>query len=185
MKTNQPVWQFVANLGDANPLAHGGFFVYSDRTGKYAPECVLLEPKEGEDDPRDPGMFWSVRRFSCDACTFQNGVLSDNRFHPTLAAWFADRLEAMADTFGTTSADLIALFTSDKPLDRAEAWRTVGEYFGYDNLDSYPIKLMRKDVFNRYRAECFPWSVRRNAGKRASRALVPSGEVGPFSLPTV
>jgi len=95
MKTQQPVCKFLANLGDANPIEHGGFAVFVDETGVYAPECELLETPE-ETGRRD----WSVRRIICERCTFINGVLSDNKFHPAKPAWFADKLGAMASTYG-------------------------------------------------------------------------------------
>lgn len=155
MKTNQPIWQFIANLGDAIPMAHGGFFVYEDNTGIYSPECVLMTPKNDEDDPRDPDMTWEVRRFSADKCTFANGVLSDNKFHPDKPAWFADKIDALADTYGQTADEVRALFCSSDTCERAQAWRMIGEYFGYDNLDSYPHTLTRGEVFNKYRKECY------------------------------
>ncbi len=187
MTTNQPNWQFVANLGDVNPLDHGGFFVYRDLTGVYSPECVLLTPLDDENG-NDTGK-WEVRRFCADKCTFIDGVLSDNRFHPSKPAWFARKDETrpqdgngladIASFCGQTEEELIALFTSDDACKRAHAWRLVGEYHGFANLDAYPETLTRKDVFNLYRSECFPRSVRRASGKRV---LTPSGEVGPFAV---
>lgn len=178
--TRQPVWQLIANLGDATPILYGGFFVYVDTTGVYSPECVLLTPLDKNDCTNGDPVQWEARRFTCESCTFINGVLSDNPFHPDKPAWFATpynpdrpqdgskgKLESIAETFGTTPDELIALFVSSDATDRAQAWRMVGEYFGFDNLDSYPQMLTRKDVFNRYRAECFPRSVR-----RVSRASV-------------
>lgn len=155
MSTKQPVWKFIANLGDASPIAHGGFFVYEDKSGVYAPECVLLQPKNDEDDIRDKDMHWTAWRFSADKCSYVNGVLSDNKFHPELPAWFADKIGSLADTFGQTADEVRALLCSDKTLDRADGWRMIGEYFGFDNLDSYPDRLTRRDVYNRFRAECY------------------------------
>jgi len=155
MITTQPIWQFIANLGDANPMAHGGFFVYEDKTGVYSPECALLTPKNEEDDARDPDMTWELRRFSADKCTLINGVLSDNRFHPDKPAWFADKIGALAETYGQTAAEVCALLCSNDTCDRAQGWRMIGEYFGYDNLDSYPRTLTRADVYRLYRAECY------------------------------
>ncbi len=175
MKTNQPVWQLIANLGDANPLSHGGFFVYVDRTGVYDPECAQLTPID-DDQGNDSGK-WELRRFSLPRCTFSNGILSDNRFHPESAAWFASNdtarpqdttsLAKLASYSGLSEAQLIALFTSENVGDRAQAWLMVGNFHGFDNLDSYPQILSRKDVFNRFRKECFPRAV-----KRTSRASV-------------
>lgn len=136
----------MANLGDRNPIEHGGFAVFTDKTGVYAPECELLESPEdtGED-------VWTVRRFSADRCTFINGVLSDNKFHPAKPAWFADKLEAMANAYGMTPGNLVAWFVSSDLLQNASAWRMVGEYFGYDNLDSYPLQFTREEITARWK----------------------------------
>lgn len=145
MKTSQPAFKFVANLGDANPIEHGGFAVFVDETGVYSPECELLETPE-ETGRRD----WTVRRFSCDACTFVDGILSDNKYHPTKAAWFADKLDSLANTYGQPVDEVIALFISADPVSRASAWRMVGEYFGFDNLDSYPLYFSEEEIKARW-----------------------------------
>lgn len=145
MKTQQPDFNFVANLGDCNPIEHGGFAVFADKTGIYESEAELLvSPEESGSDK------WEVRRFSLDACTFINDILSDNKFHPDKPAWFADKLGAMANTFGQSVESVIALFVSADPIDRANAWRMVGEYFGYDNLDSYPRFFTRSEIKARW-----------------------------------
>lgn len=143
--TCQPVWKFIANLGDANPVEHGGFAVFTDEAGVYGVEAELLETPE-ETGRRD----WTVRRFSCDVCTFANGVLSANKFHPEKPAWFADKLDAIAETYGQTSAQLVSQFTSSDPVTLAGAWRMIGEYFGYDNLDSYPRYFTKKEIKARW-----------------------------------
>jgi len=190
MKTRQPIWQFEGNIGDASPLDFGGLFVYTDKTGVYEPECVSIE-RTTPDDVRGKDERWEVRRFIVEKCTFIDGILSDNRFHPGKPAWFAsendprdNKLAALSSYIGATKDELAAMFTSPDVLERARAWSFVGQYFGFDNLDAYPREMTRKDLFNAYRAECFPHSVRRN--KRAKCAAVaPSGEVGPFTIASV
>jgi len=51
---------------------------------------------------------------------------------------------------GMEPEELIALFVSRDPLERAHAWRDVGEYHGFDNLDEYPLTLTREEVQARY-----------------------------------
>lgn len=148
MKTNQPNWKFITNLDDCNPLDHGGLFVYEDTTGVYAPEMELLQPLS--EDPEE----WEVRRAILEPCTFTNGILSDNKFHPDKPAWFADKLESLASTMGTTVEQMIEDFTSDNAIARANAWRCVGDYFGWDNLDSYPLRFSdRAELEERYAEE--------------------------------
>jgi hypothetical protein len=143
--TKQPVWSLVSNLGDASPIAYGGYFVYVDSTGVYPPEAELLVSPED-----DAAEAWKVRRFILEPCTFVNGILSDNPFHPECPVWFADKLASMADLFGTTEEGLRALFLSADPVERAQAWRMVGEYFGFEELDRYPLRLTRAEVEKRY-----------------------------------
>lgn len=56
MKSNQPVWKFVANPGDANPIDHGGLFVLVDETGVYPPEMGV------DDAGRSTGVMERVER---------------------------------------------------------------------------------------------------------------------------
>lgn len=147
MSTQQPDWKCVANLGDVHPIDHGGYFVYEDQTGVYAPECELLTPL-GDDDSAG----WNVHRFILETCTYQDGVLSDNKYHPALPAWFAKPeseratrpqdttyLSNLAKFVGMETDAFAAMFLSGDISERAEAWRIVGEYHGFENLDSYPL----------------------------------------------
>ena len=156
---SQPQWEFVANLGDVNYLDHGGYFVFRDTSGVYAPEAEWLEVPEADDSGRP----YRVYRFILEPCTFQGGVLSDNPFHPTLPAWFAtperERQTRPQDTtyladvarmMGTTRRALVKLFCSADPIDRAHAWRMIGEYHGWENLDQYPLTLSREEAETRY-----------------------------------
>lgn len=153
MATQQPVWEYIGNFGDVHPLDHGGYFVYYDKTGVYGVEAALLEPLEN-------GKF-NLFRFRCEKCSFVNGILSDNKFHPDKPAWFADKLYSIAQSYGISREGLIDYFISDDPQTLAGAWKIVGEYFGFDNLDSYPIELTRAGVYNKFRKECFPRACRR------------------------
>jgi len=144
---SQPEWEFVANIGDATPIDYGGAFVFRDTTGVYAPELEVLQ------EPCDDGPEkWTVHRFSLETCTYENGVLSDNKFHKDHAAWFAseDDLASLASYTGQDVSQLIELFCSDDPMERAFAWQNVGQYWGYDNLDGYPLTLSRIEVLGRY-----------------------------------
>jgi len=158
---SQPKWKFVANLGDANPLDHGGYFIFVDETGVYPPQAEYLEVDE---DARGRSRY-TVYRFNLEPCTYINNVLSDNKFHPDKSAWFATRESRRAErpqdttylsnldsiTDGNREEDLIASFCSDDPLERAQAWRVVGLYHGFDNLDSYPLHLNGREAARRYK----------------------------------
>lgn len=154
---SQPIWKRVANLGDASPLEHGGYFVYEDQTGVYAPEAEYFQPNEDEDDDAPVNVY----RFVLEPCTYIDGVLSDNPYHPSHAAWFAgsdERARPQDTTYlsnicrccDISEEELIALFCSDSSTDRAWAWRMVGDYHGFDNLDSCPLRLTQADLAERY-----------------------------------
>lgn len=146
--TKQPNWLCIANLGDASPIDYGGYFVYIDLNGIYPPEAELL------DSPDDDNGTWTVYRFILEPCTFSNGILSDNRYHPDDAAWFNGKLGQIANQIGVDVIELVHKFISNDVCERAFAWREVGEYCGFDNLDSYPLtfkgKKGRKEVEKRY-----------------------------------
>jgi hypothetical protein len=142
--SNQPVWKRVAQLGDKHPREYGGYWVFIDTTGFYAPKGEWLEVPDDETSPRQ------ASRFDLDLCTFQDGVLSDNRFHPEHPAWFAAHIASIASTSGMTELALINLFCSQDPIERAEAYRALILNCGPFELDQYPLTLTAEEVESRY-----------------------------------
>jgi hypothetical protein len=133
MKTEQPVWKEVAQLGDVNWIEEGGLFVYKDETGVYPPEieklffCSLARRNH-----------WVSYRGILEPCTLTDGILSDTKFHPKRAAWFAKSLEGVASYIGQPLDELVLWFLSADLKERARAWEAVGDYHGWENLDSNP-----------------------------------------------
>jgi hypothetical protein len=132
---SQPAWKLVAQLGDADPISYGGYFVYEDATGVHPPEAELLESPDDDDAPEG----WTVYRFPLERCTFIDGVLSDNSYHPECPAWFADDLNSVASCMGLDVQALRDDLCSADPIRLAEAYRAIGEYHGFINMDEYPI----------------------------------------------
>lgn len=159
---SQPEWECIVQIGDVSPTEYGGLWIFRDKTGVYPEEAELLLCPDSDSDARDN--LWYVHRFILDRCTYENGILSDNKFHPDHPAWFATpeskRKERPQDT--TYLADivsgadfpsveeLIAQFCSEDPIERALAYREVGEYHGWDNLDHDPLTLRKREVKKRY-----------------------------------
>ena len=141
--TNQPKWKAVAQLGDVNPLDYGGYWVLVDTTGVYPAEGEWVEVDEETNR-------LTIRRFILDQCTFIDGVLSDNPYHPLHPAWFAD-LEGVSSACGTPVAELRKLLCSDNPVERAHAYREIGCTHGFNNLDDYPIEMSQTEGRRRYR----------------------------------
>lgn len=50
-KVQQPTWRNIGHVGDVDPIAYGGGFVYEDETGVYCPEMAYFEPAPDEDSP--------------------------------------------------------------------------------------------------------------------------------------
>jgi hypothetical protein len=154
MSTKQPVWQLVANLGDRNPVDYDGYFILRDLTGVYPCEAEYLarycDDPSGEDEDEDRGI-WRAYRFPLERCTYIAGILSDNRFHPEHAAWFADDLEDVAHGIGADVDTLITDLCSEDPIDLAVAYQAIADYHGYENFDSYPLTFTsRREVEERY-----------------------------------
>lgn len=157
--SQQPIWKCVGNIGDNSPLEYGGLFVFVDETGVYPPEMELIEVIGGEreDEYNEHGELitegnekWEIRRVVLKNCYFENGILSDNQFHKDHAVWFfkteQQRKERPRDSdhlsicrsIGMDEMEFINLFLSSDPIDRACGWQIVGDYHGWENLDSYP-----------------------------------------------
>ena len=47
--TNQPDWECIGQLGDADPIEHGGYWILRDKTGVYPEEGEFLVVPEDED----------------------------------------------------------------------------------------------------------------------------------------
>jgi len=157
--TVQPKWKLVANLGDVNPIEHGGLFVFTDTTGVYPPEAELLVPPDD-----DGGKAWTTYRFLLARCTLTDGVLSDNKHHPLHCAWFATTpakmlerpqdgkgLANVASFCGIPQDELERMLCSEDAIELATAYRAIGDYHGFENLDDYPLTLSKKEVKARYR----------------------------------
>ena len=141
---SQPDWKYRANLGDTNPLDHGGFFVFEDKTGVYPPEAEILEVPEDEDGE------YTVYRFALEPCTYIDGVLSDNKYHPECPAWFASDIEDVSRSVGNAVEELIECLCSTGTLSRADGYRDLIGYHGPQNFDNYPLTLTRKEANARY-----------------------------------
>lgn len=152
MQTNQPKWKLVANLGDANPFEYGGYFVWEDETGVYAPEGeVIYVPDEDT-----PEVKSTIYRFSLDKCKMVDGYLVPTSYTPTWThpvasydEWFHKDLSEVEKSMDTPNLE--SMFCSDDLIERAVAYQAIGEYYGMENLDSYPLTLTQEEVKIRYK----------------------------------
>lgn len=159
--TNQPEWEIVGTLGDINIAEFGGGVVYRDKTGVYDPKTEWFEPNEGE--RADEGTGGEAYRYILDPCTFINGVLSENKFHPEHPAWWADKIDSIASTVDMDPEKLIEMFCSEDIMERAFAYQELHMVFGLFEMDQYPLKLTQEEADERY-AEAEAWSRKRVYG---------------------
>jgi len=121
----------------------------SDQSQAYPPELELIESSESGSDEE-----WTVSRIVCERCFFENGILSDNRFHKDHPAWFADSLESVCNCCDCDQDELIESLCSDNEIARARAYETLINYFGPFEFDQYPLKFSdRVEVEAKYAAE--------------------------------
>ena len=132
--TNQPNFKCVANLGDVTPWDYGGAFVLVDQTGVYTPELRVFE--------KPIGTMYDEYTILLEKCTYINGVLSDNKYHPDTPAWFAKALVGTAEATGISELDLINWFCSSEILERAWAYLTVYLYHGPQGFPTYHFHKM-------------------------------------------
>jgi hypothetical protein len=141
---SQPEWECIANLGDVDPIEHGGKFIMVDKTGVYAPEMEVLEKEYNRRNS------WRVWRFIMEPHTYIDGVLSDNPHCPELPVWYADDIKGVAESCDMESQELIDYLCSADPRKRAEGYYCLFTCLSADNFDSYPLDLDRDEVKERY-----------------------------------
>lgn len=150
----QPDWELVANLGDQNPLEYGGYFIYRDKTDVYEDEAALIQPDA------ETGKF-TIWRFQIERLKLVDGYLVPILYMPSwnhpvekYDQWYHDQLPEVAKTMSTTPEAIEQALISPDPIVRAEAYRDLGDYFGWVNFDAYPLTdLSLAEVKKRYRKE--------------------------------
>lgn len=168
MVTAQPKWKFLANLGDADPLANDGLFLYVDETGVYSPELERLALHYESANAEEGERKYLIHRICLDTLKI---VVVPDADNPNVSVsylvpaawdtswpypghqydeWFHEDLSSVADTMDTTVEALRAAFTSDDPKQRAWAYQRVADHHGWENFDSYPLECSEKEVLERY-----------------------------------
>lgn len=121
----------VGELGDVNPLEHGGTLIYKimDPDGIYY-EAVRIDPMINHN--------FQIRRW-----TIEEDVLAD-------ASWVDDYLKDLARAIGVTPGYVKRLSVHPDVRLRASLYEDIASYFGLDNLDAYPVFLTREEALERF-----------------------------------
>jgi hypothetical protein len=151
--TNQPKWKCIAQIRDVNPIDYGGHWILQDSTQVYDEESEILLV----DDDNSQKTSYIVYRYSLDKLKLVKGYLVPAKYdaswpHPVASynQWFAKDIQSIAEFIGMTTYKLEKLIIANDPVCRAIAYEAIGQYFGYENLDSYPLILTENEVKERY-----------------------------------
>lgn len=151
---SQPKWELVCNLGDVNPVEHGGYFIYKDTTGVYGFEADKLDAPE---DCDVPGATWQSFRVLLER---QKLVRDGNHVylvpfaykeswtHPVsqYPEWYVESLDKVADSMGTSRIEIETALCSEDPAQLAWAYQCIGDYHGWANLDHDYRMMTKKEV---------------------------------------
>lgn len=146
---SQPEWQEVGRVGDVDLVTHGGGIIYRDATGVYPPELERCEPLED-------GTV-EIRRVSLERFKMHDGKMVPYAYQDSwphavhsYVPWFRDSLFSVGQCMGSSCEELTEALCSDDPQALASAYEAIGDYHGWDNLDSYPLILSQSEAEKRY-----------------------------------
>lgn len=152
----------IANLGDANFIQYGGRLVFSDDSDTQRDPWMEVIEEPPEDDEEEE--IWTIYRFDLERFQIvEDGnhlyLVSknwDKSWPHALSSydeWFHRDLKSVAESMSIKLQELRSGFCSEDPLKRAMAWCTIGDYYGFHELDSYPLKLSKQEILKRYDLE--------------------------------
>lgn len=167
--TQQPEWKYVGHIGDVDPIAYGGGFIYVDTTGVYPPELTWFEPAPDEEWHKTEGQTpLQIYRLQLEPPRFKTltdtgrrttdsskGLPSSQRGDTWEWAeeWFVGHLESVATSAGTTKFRLLRELFSREPMVRARAYETMIHHHGPFEFDQYPITLTENEAYDKYASE--------------------------------
>jgi hypothetical protein len=126
----------AGNLGDKNPFDYGGLIVFDvwqrEPEHQYVAAEFWFEPEEGKGD------HYEVYRFNVEP-----DVLKDLDW---IASSDTGNWDVIAENAGIERHVIERMAVSNDPLERAQVYRMVGDYHGWENIDSYPVALTREEI---------------------------------------
>jgi hypothetical protein len=169
METKQPSWKCIGHIGDVDPIAYGGGFVYIDETGIYPPELTYFEPAE-DSNWQENGKQSKLQKYRVvlDAPRFKTLTdkgkrecfgtkeLPANQRGNTwywYSEWYVKDLVSVANACGTRAFSLLRDLMSRNPMRRAFAYESLIRYFGVHEFDSYPRTLTEGEAYARFAEE--------------------------------
>jgi len=136
MDTKQPVWKCIGRVGDVDPIAYGGGFIYKDETGVYGPEMTHFEPLPDEE--------WHKTEGKTPVNVYRVLLESGTR------EWWYEKLDAIASYTGQSLEELQADAVSPNPITLAFLYGSLISYFGVEEFDSYPVVITEDEAYTKY-----------------------------------
>jgi hypothetical protein len=173
---NQPVWKRLTSTDDCQVFTdETGVYapemelaqeIFDSAESSECPDCKGENTSDCENPDCyggkiDPARKFELYRFPLDKLKI---VVADgtaymvpepyNETWPHAVSqyveWFDDSLPAIAACCGTTETAMSIALTSDDIMARAWAYRDIGSYHGFMNLDAYPLTLTEKELNKRW-----------------------------------
>lgn len=141
MQTKQPVWKCVGHIGDVDPIAYGGGFVYVDETGVYGPELTYFEPSDDS--------VWEAAEDKDTIAVQVSRIMLESGENQ----WWHTKLGTVADCAGVPLSELLAAAKSAEPMVLANLYNDLISYFGCFDFDQYPITITEAEAYTTYAAE--------------------------------
>jgi hypothetical protein len=128
----------VTSIGDRDPIAYGGAFVYVDETGVYPPEMTVFEPAYEEEWDNDG----------------ENSILRIYRIilEPNVKnEWWYEKLADVSQWSGLPVEYYHEMLEGEGSIGiKAMAYNDLIEYFGFENFDFYPEEMTATAAYDRY-----------------------------------
>jgi hypothetical protein len=138
---SQPRWHVATNLGDADPLNHGGSFVLIDSTGIYDPELWVYSEYNFEDFER------RLYRINLERCfPIEGGHVGDNIYHSYMPAWFGKREKLKAVEDSADHLQLMFDLCSNDATKLANAYLSLIGHYGAYEFDQEPLILTKAEA---------------------------------------
>ena len=138
-ETNQPVWKLVGHVGDVDPIAHGGGFIYEDETGRYAPEMTLFVPGSDEE--------WKDKAGATPCQVFR--ILLERE---SAKEWWFEDLTKIAQYIGATLEEVLALANGNSQQ-KGLLYQVLIQYHGAENFDESPQTLTEDEAYAKFKLE--------------------------------
>jgi len=137
--TQQPKWKLAGHVGDVDPIAHGGGFVYIDETGVYGPEMTWFETL-------DDGTW---ERLQGETPVTEYRIMLDSGTEE----WWYEDLYKVVEYCGGQLKDYREYAVSSDPMVLANLYADLISYHSAYEFDQYPSTYTEDQEYERYKEE--------------------------------